>query len=53
MIVQFEIYDLGFEITRSSDFEIPDFLIPDLQILFSPISNTLQSRGSQAPILDL
>ena len=40
MIVQFEIYDLGFEITRSSDFEIPDFLIPDLQILiFLPAPN--------------
>jgi hypothetical protein len=29
--VQLEIYDFGFEMQESSDFEIPDFLIPDLR----------------------
>jgi len=28
-LVQSEIYDFGFEMQESSDFEIPDFLIPD------------------------
>jgi len=30
-IVQFELYDFGFEMRESCDFEIPDFLIPDLR----------------------
>src|SRR5678816_3249556 len=36
--VQFEIYDFGFEMQESSDFEIPDFLIPDSRfpIPYSP-----------------
>jgi len=29
ILVQFELYDFGFEMQESSDFEIPDFLIPD------------------------
>ena len=28
-VVQFELYDFGFKMQESSDFEIPDFLIPD------------------------
>jgi len=30
-IVQFELYDFGFEMQESCDFEIPDFLIPDFR----------------------
>jgi len=34
--VQFEIYDFGFEMQDSSDFEIPDFLIPDSRFPIPP-----------------
>ena len=38
-IVRFEIYDFGFEMQESSDFEIPDFLIPDFRFQKSPTLN--------------
>jgi len=30
-VVQFEVSDFGFKMQDSSDFEIPDFLVPDLR----------------------
>jgi len=47
--VQFELYDLGIEMQDSSNFEIPDFLIPDPRF---PIPKSLTSRSmSQFPEL--
>ena len=38
-LVQSEIYDFGFEMQESSDFEIPDFLIPDSRFPIPLIEN--------------
>ena len=57
-IVQLELYDFGFEMQESSDFEIPDFLIPDsrfplmsertLVIFKLPESRSIQSSSVPA-----
>ena len=49
-IVQFEVYDFGFEMQESYDFEIPDFLIPDFRFPMSasPLAQQQPHRNGRA-----